>query len=233
VKSMFESLPYQAALFDMDGVVIDTHRAVTDFWLKLAADHNVTLSDDDFTRHIYGVPGTHTLDVLFPMIDKSHEALLQRMVDYEDNQTYTPINGVLAFLSALKQHNIPSALVTSGRRSKVTQVYNQLPLADLFSGEITASDIQHGKPNPEPYLKGAQLLGIAPERCIVFEDAISGVQAGVAAGALVVGIGNDMLRDVGASYVIPDFSAVTLTPTNNGTLELRLSSDYQLLLAHA
>jgi HAD superfamily hydrolase (TIGR01509 family) len=226
---------YEAVLFDMDGVLIDTHRAVTDFWLALAAEHQLQLSDDDFTRHIYGVPGAHTLEVLFPMIkDAAYEQTFVRMAEYEAHQQYIAVNGVVALLAALKQHRIPAALVTSGERRKIVEVFNQLELNGSFAGEIAFEDIEHGKPHPEPYLKGADIVGKAPQRCVVFEDSISGVQAGVVAGALCVGIGvGDTLREFGAAHVIPDFSAVTLEALDDGAVKMQLIPEYHLLFDHA
>jgi len=226
-------MPYQAVLFDMDGVLIDTHRAVTDFWLTLATEYEVQLSADDFTRHIYGVPGTHTLDVLFPMIQgEARAAAFRRMNHYEANQQYIPVAGVLTVLAALKQHGIPAALVTSGDHHKVTEVSRQLGLEGAFKGVVTVDDIERGKPHPDPYLKGAAIVGVPAERCVVFEDSLSGVQAGVAAGALVVGIGTgSALREVGATHLIPDFDAVKFKPLDDGTLEMRFNSECRLLLS--
>lgn len=226
---------YEAVLFDMDGVLIDTHHAVTEFWRALAVEYHVDLSEEDFTRDIYGVPGAHTLDVLFPMIQGAARAqTFERMAVYEANQRYIPVAGVLALLAALKQHGIPAALVTSGERRKVVEVYKQLRLDGMFKGEVTAEEVARGKPDPEPYLKGAQIVGKVPEHCVVFEDSRSGIQAGVAAGALCVGVGkgND-LREVGAAHLISDFTGVQLMTTDNEALELRLTPKERLLFAYA
>ncbi|MFN8375472.1 MAG: HAD family phosphatase [Anaerolineae bacterium] len=220
---------YQAVLFDMDGVLIDTHRAVTDFWLTLAAEYQVQLSADDFTRHIYGVPGTHTLDLLFPMIQgEARAAIFHRMNHYEANQQYIPVAGVLAVLAALKQHGIPAALVTSGDRHKVTEVSRQLGLEDAFKGVVTVEDIERGK-LPRPLSQGRGPRRRLAQCCVVFSS-LQRRTAGVAAGALVVSIGTgSALREVGAAHLIPDFDAIKFKPLDDSTLEMRFSSEWCLL----
>ena len=226
---------YEAILFDMDGVIINTHQAVTSFWQKWAKVHRVQLSQADFQQNIYGCPANHTLDVLFPALNPDErDAILADMTAYEINQTYRAVKGVLAFLRELKQEAIPTALVTSGEHWKVDAVLTQLELNGIFDATVTVADIRHGKPSPECYLLGAERLQRSPERCIVFEDAISGVKAAVAAGALCIGVqpGNETpLLEAGARYVVPDFISVELELLPEiGHLNLQLGSHSSLLL---
>lgn len=203
---------FDAILFDMDGVVIDTHQAVTDFWEVLAHQHDVRLTPAIFDQYIYGSPVSYTLDHVFPHLPADErERVIQNLVDSETTQTYVEVAGVSALLRALKEHGIPTALVTSGARWKVDAVLAQLGLAGLFTVEVAAGDIRQGKPHPECYLLAAQKLLKPPERCIVFEDSINGMIAGVAAGALGIGVRPAHLAaallDVGAQYVVADFAA--------------------------
>ena len=202
---------YDACLFDMDGVVIDTHQAVTAFWTGFAAARGVALTPEDFSRHIYGVPGAQTLGVLFPDLTPGERAAaLDHMQAVETAQTYVPVTGVLAFLRALRERGIPAALVTSGDAWKIREVGAQLGLDGLFAATVTHEDVARGKPAPECYRLAAERLGVAPERCIAFEDSLSGVAAAVASGALTVGVspaGGAALLERGACHVIRDFSA--------------------------
>jgi sugar-phosphatase len=221
---------FDALLFDMDGVVIDTHQAVTAFWDALAHQHDVRLTPDLYDQYIYGSPAIYTFDHVFPMLaDDEREQVLQNLVDSETGQTYVEIAGVTALLHALKQQGIPTALVTSGQRWKVDAVLNQLGLRGQFTVEVTAGDIRQGKPHPECYLLAVEKLGRKPERCIVFEDSINGMKAGVAAGAFGIGIRPAhmaaSLLEVGAQHVVADFSqarveAAALTLGNGYTLAL-------------
>lgn len=211
--------PYEAFLFDMDGVIIDTQEAVRSFWLALADKYGIALTPIDFTRHIYGCAANHTLDALFPMIaDRERESLHAEMMDYEINQPYTALPGALALLHTLQAHGIPTALVTSGAQFKVKAVSEQLALDGLFSVTVTADSIRHSKPHPEGYLKAAQRLGKSAQRCIVFEDALSGVEAACAAGALCIGVSDaadtGLLRQAGAACVVPNLTHIRINASN-------------------
>ncbi len=231
-------MPYEAILFDMDGVIVDTRQSVTAFWENLAEKYQVHLTRADFEQHIYGCPVTHTLDLLFPPLSPDErQSILSSLVDYETNLTYPAVKGVIPFLRTLKQQDIPTALVTSGDRWKVDRVITQLNLKGLFTIQITVSDIRQGKPHPECYLLAAQCLQRSPEQCIVFEDAISGVKAAVAAGALCVGIqpsNHAPLLQAGAYWVVPDFTAVSLQDGQDGAetaLNLQIGSEHSLLVS--
>ena len=228
-------MPYQAILFDMDGVIVDTHQAVTTFWQKWSRIHQVQLSQVDFQQNIYGCPATHTLDLLFPALDADErQAMIADMTKYEINQSYTAVKGVLPFLSSLKQQEIPIALATSGEQWKVNAVLTQLNLHGIFDATVTIGDIRYGKPHPDCYVLAAARLQKSPEQCLVFEDAISGVKAAVAAGALCVGIQpwhSAPLLEAGARFVIPDFASIRLQPGRDGAdgaLNLRVGSEASL-----
>lgn len=230
---------YTAILFDMDGVVIDTHQAVTEFWLALGAEHGVELSQVDFQQHIYGCPMSHTFDLLFPHLsDQQRRAIFVRLEAYEINATYTAVPGVIALLQSLRRRDIPTALVTSADTWKVEVVERQLELQELFTTRVTIGEIKRGKPHPDGYLLAARRLQQPPQRCLVFEDAISGVQAAVAAGTTCIGVRPPetagALLDAGASHTIPDFTGVTLsdTPANGhpASLWLQLGAEVGLPL---
>lgn len=215
-----ETIAYQAILFDMDGVLIDTYQSVTAFWEDVAALHQARLSPVDFSRDIYGCPASHTLEVLFPQLDSGQQQrVLDKLVHYEANLTYTPVKGVMTLLQTLQENNIPTALVTSGDRHKVSQVSDQLNLNGLFLAQVTVDDIRQGKPHPECYRLAAQRLRIPPEQCLVFEDSVSGVKAAVAAGMTCIGLRPEdtakALVEVGAGRVIPDFAEVRLLSGQN------------------
>lgn len=222
---------YQAILFDMDGVIIDTHDSVTAFWYIIAAEWHMTLTQADFEQHIYGCPAEHTFSVLFPqIIGPAKAAIFERMREYELTLSYTAVPGVKPFLQTLKRQGILTALVTSGDRWKVQVVSDQLGLAGLFSAYVTINDVSRGKPHPDAYLLGAKRLDQPPQRCLVFEDAVSGVAAAVAAGATCIGVQSSerlaaALCQAGARHTIPDFRAVNLiAPAESTDRLLRLNS---------
>ena len=230
---------HEAILFDMDGVIVDTYQSVTEFWQNLAQAYQVHLTQADFNQHVYGCPATHTLDVLFPHLNADErQSILDMMVKYETNLTYTGVKGAVAFLRTLKKQGIPTALVTSGAQWKVNEVINQLGIDGMFTAQVAASDIQRGKPHPECYLLAAQYLQKPPERCIVFEDSISGVKAAVASGALCIGIGPSSmaspLLQAGAFYIVPDFTSISLLACEDHAktaLKLRIGAEHSLPLS--
>ena len=230
---------YKAVLFDLDGVVIDTHQEVTEFWLKLAAERQVELSPADFQQHIYGCPVDHTLDFLFaPLPEQERQAVHSTLREYEITMTYRAMPGVLALLQKLRRQNVPTALVTSAVAWKVDTVSAQLGLADLFTTRVLASDIRNGKPHPEGYLLAAEKLELPPGQCIVFEDSVSGVTAAVAAGTLCVGVRPaeiaPPLLAAGACCTVPDFSQVELGTADGETtrsLYLQVSGETRFPLS--
>jgi HAD superfamily hydrolase (TIGR01509 family) len=198
---------FEAVLFDMDGVIIDTHAEVTMFWNRLAERSQITLTESDFVQYIYGRKAAHTLEKLFPsMTAELWQQAMDELAAEEVAQQYVAIPGVIALLRSLKQAGIPAGLVTSAEPPKVKRVLSQLGLEDAC------------------YLLGAQRLGKPPERCIVFEDSLSGAEAAIKAGATCVGINTlpDGLLKMGAACVIPDFTHVRLDERRT----LHISSDY-------
>jgi HAD superfamily hydrolase (TIGR01509 family) len=219
LPSFSRAAPCEAVLFDLDGVVIDTQADVVRFWQTLAAEHGFTITDEQFVQHVFGIPAVGTFARLFPMIaPREYPALLMRIEVYERDLSYVAMPGVLPLLGALSSALVPTALVTSANRAKVGTVYGQLSLAHRFARLVTADDITRGKPAPDAYLAGAQALNVPATRCLVFEDAVSGVRAAVAAGATCIGVNSvpgvaEELARVGAVNVIRDFSGVRVTRT--------------------
>jgi sugar-phosphatase len=206
-----------AIMFDMDGVIIDTRQSVIEFWNYVAAKLDVTLSPADFDRHIFGCPSSRTLDKLFPNLDQAtRQWVFDMEVEFEKKAIYTPIRGAIALLTGLRAYHIPLGLVTSRQPWEMEGIYRQVDVESYFSVVVTSGDITQGKPHPACYLKGAELLKTPPETCLVFEDSVSGVSAGSAAGALCIGvqpsesIAKDLL-DIGAAAVVPDLTQVTVS----------------------
>lgn len=222
-------MAFRAALFDMDGVVIDTYESVVAYWDQLAAAQNVVLTDAIYEQHIIGTPSAYTLDVVFShMSDLERQATLEDIAHYEAELSFTEVPGVTKLLRAMKAAGIPTALVTSAHWHKVNDALAQLGLDGLFGAVITAADVTRGKPHPDCYQLGAKALGLTPDQCVVFEDALPGVRAAVAAGATPIGVARagtaDALRSVGAQAIIPDFQRVAVETNADGGLALRLDA---------
>ena len=215
----------KAILFDMDGVLVDSTPAVARVWSWWARRHGF---DPIQTVHeAHGRPSIATIRELLP--DADHEAENREVERREilDVEGVIPLAGVHKLLTSLPTDRW--TIVTSCTK----------PLADVrlrVSGIapppqfITAADITTGKPDPEPYLKGAALLGFPPQDCIVVEDASAGVRSGKAAGARVLAVlsteTNEKLIELGADWIIKDCSSLSLngaTPSGDLILEATLA----------
>lgn len=227
MKGVLDRMTHEAVLFDMDGVIVDTHHSVTTYWRQLAMEHDVHLTQEDFVQRVYGRTSEHTLVSLFPhLTEQQRQAILAEIDANESIERYQEVSGVTTVLRLLKSYGVPTALVTSGTKAKVRAVLQQLDIDDCFTTQVTAEDIQHGKPDPECYLLAARALQKPPHACVVFEDALSGVKAAVAAGALCIGIQSPYnpvpLLEVGAQVVVPDFMAIRFDVVCSGELALSL-----------
>ncbi len=176
----------QAALFDLDGVLIDSETLYTRFWAEVGKHHH--LPSPTFAYDIKGTTLTDILETYFPSEDV--RADVDRLLhEFEDNVVYPIFPGALEFVDLLRHAGVKAVIVTSSDERKMEFLYAQHPtFRSHFDDVVTAADVTHSKPHPEPYLVGARKAGCAPADCVVFEDSYQGLQAGRAAGAYVVGL---------------------------------------------
>jgi sugar-phosphatase len=206
-------------LFDMDGVLINSIGSVVRCWQRWAAMYGVPDA-----AH-YEVPhGKRAIDIvklLRPDIDPQEGLRVIEDMEMEDMADLTVLPGVKALLEGLPPERW--AIVTSATRRLLLGrlVAAGLPVPERI---ISADMVERGKPDPEPYRRGAELLGFRPEECVVVEDAPSGVGAGVAAGCRVLGVlGTHSLDELRkASWVVSSLEGLLVTAKMDG-LELRFT----------
>ncbi|MDE6125394.1 MAG: HAD family phosphatase [Muribaculaceae bacterium] len=176
----------KAALFDLDGVLIDSETLYTQFWAEVGRHHH--LPSPTFAYDIKGTTLTDILETHFPSPEV--RADVDRLLhEFEDNVVYPIFPGALEFVDALRSKGLKTVIVTSSDERKMEFLYAQHPtFRSHFDDVVTAADVTHSKPDPEPYLVGAAKAGCRPEECVVFEDSYQGLQAGRSAGAFVVGL---------------------------------------------
>lgn len=200
------------ALFDFDGVLMDTEAQYTRFWDETGRKF---VDMDGFGSMIKG----QTLVQIFGkyFADRTEEelrAVEEAINEYERNMTYEFIPGARGFLNELRQAGIPTAIVTSSNNMKMAQVYKAHPdLHTLVDAILTSEHFSKSKPDPECFLKGMEMLGGTPESTVVFEDSIHGITAGRDAGAYVVGLATTNKREVIeplCDMVIDNFSDFSL-----------------------
>lgn len=175
----------QAALFDLDGVIIDTEGIYSEFWSKTGHDYGVPYAD--FSDRIKGTTLSQILNTYFPQ--EKHPELIRKLEAFEDSMVYSVFPGVLDFLKSLSAHGVKCAIVTSSNDDKMEHLWSQHPeLKQYFQAVITDGKVTKSKPDPEPYLIAAEELGCAPEECFVFEDSFNGLLSGRRAGSTVIGL---------------------------------------------
>jgi sugar-phosphatase len=210
----------EALLFDMDGVLINSIPAVERVWSRWATDRGFNVQE--VLHRAHGRPSIETLRYLLPEADHEAENRIVEQAEIDDVADIIPLPGVTELLATLP--NDRWAIVTSCTRplAEVRIRAAGLPTPGLF---ITANEITHGKPNAEPYLKGAAGLGFAPERCIVVEDALAGIASGRNAGARVIAFTTTAsITDLVAAkpdWMLKDCSSIRLD-ASEPTLKLAL-----------
>lgn len=195
-----------AGLFDLDGVILDTEGLYTQFWAQQGEWAHPEIPD--FSSKLKGRTLKEILKDYFPQAHQAQE-LIRRLNEFEGRMSFRYVPGVLAFVEELKAEKMKLAIVTSSDEQKMKHVYAVHPeLKELFDVIITADLITHSKPDPECYLLAAQKLEVEPTNCFVFEDSMSGLEAGCRAGMTVVGLSTTYPEEQVASkavVVIPDF----------------------------
>lgn len=179
---------FQAALFDLDGVVFNTEPQYTVFWGAQCREFHP--EHPGLEQEIKGMTLVQIYDAWFSGELSGKQALItERLNDYEAQMSYDYVAGFEAFIHALRSQGVKTAVVTSSNQPKMEAVYRSHPeFKGLFDAILTAEDFDRSKPDPDCYLKAAGRFGIAPEHCVVFEDSFNGLKSGRAAGMYVVGL---------------------------------------------
>jgi mannitol-1-/sugar-/sorbitol-6-phosphatase len=199
------SLPCRGVLLDMDGVLVDSTPAVARVWSGWAREHG--FEPETVVKLAHGRPSIATIRELLPHADHHAEDREVERREVEDVEDVVALPGAAEMLRALPPNLY--AIVTSATRrlAEVRLRAAGLPIPQHF---VTATDVKRGKPNPDPYLMGAETLQVPPANCIVIEDAPSGIRAGKTAGARVIAVrttSNDAeLAQAGADWIIADLS---------------------------
>ncbi|MDE7460529.1 MAG: HAD family phosphatase [Paramuribaculum sp.] len=173
------------ALFDLDGVIIDSEGRYTEFWQEIDEIYPTGIPD-----YAVAIKGT-TLPVILNNY-KSQEVrddITKRLMNFQAQMKFEPYPGAIEFLEQLRRRDVPLALVTSSDDRKMERLFTVIPeLKELMSVVIDGSMVSRSKPDPEGYLRAAREIGRKSEECFVFEDSLQGLAAARASGAVVVGI---------------------------------------------
>lgn len=179
--------PASAALFDCDGVVLDTEGLYSQFWSGIGT--RFFPESPSFAKDIKGLTLTEIISRWFIGRPDDEAAARQALANFERGMAYEYIAGARELLETLRAQGVKTALVTSSDRAKMQRVDAARPeLRSLFDCIVTAEDVRLCKPSPEAFLVAAERLGVDIAHCIVFEDSRNGLLAARRSGAYVVGL---------------------------------------------
>lgn len=200
------------ALFDFDGVIVDTEPVYDVYWNKAAERYG--LGVPDFADLIKGTTMEHIMQAWFSgYTEKFQQKVRQEAKEFERIMPMPLMPGSFEFLKLIRSKGVKMGLVTSSDREKIDRAFEMYEMKDLFDTVVTAGRIIRGKPDPMCYLLAASDLEVSPAQCLVFEDSFAGIQAGKAAGMRVIGLSTtnpaETLKDK-VHTVIPNFEKCTL-----------------------
>src|SRR5260370_10317751 len=209
-------------LFDLDGVLVDSTPAVGSVWGRWGIENG--FDPEEIVRRAHGRPSSTTIRELLPNADHEAENRKVEQGEIADTGGVVPLPGARKLLDSLPGDRW--AIVTSCTRA-LAEVRLKAAGLPIPLRLLTCDDVRNGKPDPEPYLKGAALLGVPAPKCLVFEDAPAGIRAGKAAGALVVATRatapDSDLEEAGAHWIVSRFSSVPVPRPVHGPDPGRLS----------
>ncbi len=197
------------ALFDLDGTVIDTESEYSVFWGGIGKKYHPEI--DNFDKIIKGTTLTQIYERYFP--DSALQAVITEQLDeWERNMTYRFVDGVENFVKDLKANGVKCAIVTSSNDKKMQAFVKAVPQFEgMFDRILTSEMFAASKPNPDCYLLGANVFGADISECVVFEDALTGLEAGMRAGMFTIGLTTTNPREAiedKCNYVIEDFKGL-------------------------
>lgn len=198
---------FKAALFDLDGTLMDTEGQYTIFWGATARKYRPDIPQLEYL--IKGTTLVQIYDRYFPDPQWQKE-ITSGLDEWERNMEYAFVPGALEFLRDLKAHGVKCAIVTSSNIKKMESVAAKVPeFHTLFDRILTSEDFTASKPAPDPYLIGAKTFNCNTDECVVFEDAFTGLQSGMSANIFTIGITTNNSREQiqdKCNYVIDSFT---------------------------
>jgi HAD superfamily hydrolase (TIGR01509 family) len=203
----------RAFVFDMDGVLIDSHSTHRRAWKEFLQSEGRRVSDQELAFILEGHTRSEILRHFLGNLEEeellaygSRKDDIFRSLEHEIHA----VDGVVAFLEKLRRIGVNLAIATSASEIRTASTIERLGLGGCFDAVITASDVELGKPDPAVYRLACERLNILPSDAIAFDDAHAGVQAAKAAGMRCIGVANRDLREhlleAGAEAVIADFA---------------------------
>jgi beta-phosphoglucomutase len=215
-------MPIKAFLFDLDGVIVDTAIYHYQAWKRLANELGFDISEE-FNERLKGVSRTDSLDIILAHGGLTLPDEEKVKLATQKNEWYLTLvsrmtsddilPGVANFFSQVRKAGLQTALGSVSKNAPL--ILERIGMSEAFEAIIDGTKISRGKPDPEVFTKGAAELGVRPAECVVFEDALAGVEAGKRGGMFVVGLGSpDILTQ--ADLVVPSLEGLTVEQVLEG-----------------
>ena len=206
----------KACLFDLDGVIVDTAKYHFLAWKELANELGIDFTEEN-NELLKGVSRVRSLEIILEIgkktlteeqkifyTNKKNEVYLDFIYKMSDDEL---LPGVKAFIAELRTQGIFVALGSASKNAQL--ILHQLKIEKLFDAVIDGNTVSKAKPDPEVFLKGAESFHVEAQNCVVFEDAIAGVEAAKNAGMFCIGVGDPQTLKL-ADFVIPGFEGFKL-----------------------
>jgi HAD superfamily hydrolase (TIGR01509 family) len=213
-------------VFDCDGVLVDSERLTVDVEARVLTELGWPHTADDVVARYLGRSSEYQLGVIADRLGEAaarhFDAVTTREVHAAFAARLAPVAGVVRLLDHLRDTGVPTCVASSGTHTRIAHTLGLTGLADRFTGRVfSAEEVGRGKPAPDLFLHAADRMASAPERCLVIEDSVPGVVAGVAAGMRVVGYGGGLtpphlLAGAGAVLVTNPADLVDVLPVRAG-----------------
>jgi beta-phosphoglucomutase len=207
----------QAAIFDMDGVIVDSHPIHKKTWRKFLELLGKEISEEDLNFIMEGRKREEILRHFLGDLSNERMRILGDQKEQffrEESTDIKAIEGLREFLQQLSKAKTRPAVASSGSNGRVNYVLDSLNLRHYFQAIVTGDQVTYGKPDPAIFRMACDQLRVQPFETLVFEDSVSGIRAAKAAGMKCVGVATNgiiaILVEAGADHIIPDFSAVPL-----------------------
>ncbi len=215
MKELLHKLSIEAVIFDLDGTLIDNNAFHLQSWKQYLKDIGKHISEEAYKAHINGRTNKDAVEYIYGRQMSDEEAMIYTLQKEEIYRSLyqpfiKPVKGLVPLLEKISALNMPMAIATSGIQVNIDFMFSHIPIQHYFKAIVNSAHIKTGKPDPEIYFKTAELLKVNPEKCLVFEDAVVGVQAAKAAGMKVFAITTthtaDELKD--ADRIIAEYSSL-------------------------